>query len=117
MYSSIVIPDYGKSAKFKVAKTIDPYLKQFLPEQEPEAAPVPGKDTMIFVQSKRGLKPEEDIRWSTTLYEVRLVAFLHQKPLLLALTPFPFRLFDRSPTFRASLLSRSLPERGAPSLE
>ncbi|KAL7410494.1 regulator of chromosome condensation 1/beta-lactamase-inhibitor protein II [Mrakia frigida] len=70
---SLFMPDYKKAVKFKVTKTVDPYLKQYLPKEEEEDAPLSGKDTMVYVQTKRGLKPEEDIRWSTTLYEIPIL--------------------------------------------
>ena len=118
------MPDYKKIVKFKIAKTVDPYLKQYLPKEEEEVPLVPGKDTMIYVKTKRGLKPEEDIRWSTTLYEVRS-SLLRSSPTrlfqttnseLTVVSAFSF-LALRFPSFRESRLIRSLLERGALSLE
>ena len=64
------MPDWTKKAKFRVAKTVDPYLKQFLPKEEADDEIVAGRDVMVYVKSKRELKPEEDVHWSTTMYEV-----------------------------------------------
>ena len=64
------MPDYSGKVKFKVQKTIDPFLKQFLPKEEDDEGPVAGRDTMVWVKTKRDLMPGEDIHWSTTLYEV-----------------------------------------------
>ncbi|CDZ97626.1 FOG: RCC1 domain [Phaffia rhodozyma] len=72
------LPDYSDRAirqRAQLSRTADPFILKNLP-QDPriqDLSAVPTADTARVkeeILTRRGLKPEEDIRWSTTLYEI-----------------------------------------------
>jgi hypothetical protein len=70
---TLAIPDFIRNGRIKMAPGTDPWILQSLPplpEGETYAYHDPAMPTVKTVKTARGLRPEEDIHWSTTLYEI-----------------------------------------------